>query len=91
MKYCLKVNRVTEATRRIECITVRFSDEDYLLRLSVFMEEISNIQGVTRIASGSLDCIFIESNLSKESLFDEMEVFFKRDYCFLRYEDLSEI
>lgn len=91
MKYCLKINRTKGKERSIKCIAETFTDEDYLLRLSSFLEDISNIQGVTHIASSSSECIFIESSLSKESLLDEMEVFFKRDYCFIRYEDLSDI
>lgn len=91
MKYCLKINRVTEAERGIECILARFTDGDYLLHLNALIEDISNIQDVAHATQDRSDCVLIETSLSKESLLNAMEVLFKMEHCFIRYDNLSEL
>lgn len=93
MEYILKVSRVADSERYIECFSVRFCEEEYLMRLSALLEDISNLPNVSSTqhkVSGDLDCIVIESSLIKEKLLKAMEFFFSRDFCYIRYVDLVE-
>ena len=93
MKYILSVCRIACGELHIKCTSVRFCEEEYLMRLSALLEDISNLPNVSSTqhkVSGDLDCIVIESSLIKEKLLKAMEFFFSRDFCYIRYVDLVE-
>lgn len=69
MKYFLKINPIAGHEQSIECISVNFCEEDYLMHLRALVEDIYN-----------LDFIIIERSLSKQSLQEAMKSFFSRDF-----------
>lgn len=93
MEYILKVSRVADSERYIECFSVRFCEEEYSMRLYALLEDISSLPDVSSLQhkeSDGLACIKLESGLSKNQLLEAMESFFSREFCYIRYVDLVE-
>ena len=87
-EFRIKVRPVTEADRSIDCLFVEADQDAYELHSNALVEDIGNIKDV---ASAYLrdNIVIVQTSLEEQTLKDAMETYFRREFCYVRYEGMT--
>ena len=90
MTYKIFVRRVIKEKISPDCPFRRDNETEYLQHLGLLVENINSIPKIIS-ASENANIITIESQLSEDSLIDELRGLFKKEHCIIIYERIEQI